>query len=446
MNTLLQELARLFQHYPKRLMGGLGVLLLGTGVTAFGVAPLSPTASNTPVVVQNFVEPVQPALQTPQHSPEASTPFVLFQSDVTRRDDTLHSLLRRLGVNDSTATAFLRQDAHARQLLQGTTRKLVTAETNDQGGLVRLTARWLPDERAQHYNRLVVEHHPALGWRSHTEQAPLTRSTRLSSGTIRSSLFAATDAARLPDDIATQLADLFSANIDFRRDLQPGDRFSVVYETLEADGEVLQFGRLLAAEFINQGQAHQKLWFEEPGQKGAYYSPDGKSNRNAFLASPLEFSRMSSGYGLRFHPISGNLKAHLGVDYAAPTGTPVRSVAEGTVTFAGWKNGYGNVIEMEHSEHKSTVYAHLSRIHVRTGQRVAQSDTIGLVGSTGVSTGPHLHFEYKVSGQHQDPLNIARDGGGQAMSVAARQEFEQVAQAMRQQLDTAATVVQANAE
>lgn len=446
MNTLLQELARLFQHYPKRFMGGLGVLLLGTGVTAFGVAPLSPTASTPPVVVQNFVEPVQPALTTPQHSPEASTPFVLFQSDVTRRDDTVHSLLRRLGVQDSAAAAFLRQDAHARQLLQGQSRKLVSAETDDQRQLVRLTARWLPNERAEHYRRLVVEKHPAFGWRSHTEQAPLTRSTRLSSGTIRNSLFAATDAARLPDEIAAQLADLFGSQIDFRRDLQPGDRFSVVYETLEADGEVLQFGRLLAAEFINRGQAHQKLWFEEPGQKGAYYGPDGQSNRSAFLASPLEFSRMSSGYGMRFHPISGRLKAHLGVDYAAPTGTPVRSVAEGTVAFAGWKNGYGNVIEVEHTERKSTVYAHLSRIDVRSGQRVGQSDRIGLVGSTGASTGPHLHFEYKIAGQHQDPLNIARDGGGQSMTVAARQEFEQAAQAMRRQLDIAATVVQASAD
>lgn len=292
----------------------------------------------------------------------------------------------------------------------------------------------------------MVEKHPAFGWRSHTEQAPLTRSTRLSSGTIRNSLFAATDAARLPDEIAAQLADLFGSQIDFRRDLQPGDRFSVVYETLEADGEVLQFGRLLAAEFINRGQAHQKLWFEEPGQKGAYYGADGQSNRSAFLASPLEFSRMSSGYGMRFHPISGRLKAHLGVDYAAPTGTPVRSVAEGTVAFAGWKNGYGNVIEVEHTERKSTVYAHLSRIDVRSGQRVGQSDRIGLVGSTGASTGPHLHFEYKIAGQHQDPLNIARDGGGQSMTVAARQEFEQVAQAMRRQLDIAATVVQASAD
>lgn len=446
MNTFLQELARLFQQYPKRFMGGLGVLLLGTGVTAFGVAPLSPTAGPTPVVMQNFVEPVQPALQTPQHSPEANTPFVLFQSDVTRRDDTVHSLLRRLGVQDSAAITFLRQDTHARQLLQGPVRKLVNVETDDQHQLVRLTARWLPDEHTEHYNHLVVEKDPILGWRSHTEQAPLTRSTRLGSGTIRHSLFAATEAARLPDDIATQLADLFGDQIDFRRDLQQGDRFSVVYETLEADGEVLQFGRLLAAEFVNRGQNYQKLWFTEPGQKATYYGLDGKSNHSTFLGSPLEFSRMSSGYGMRFHPISGNLKPHLGVDYAAPSGTPVRTVADGTVAFAGWKNGYGNVIEVQHHGRKSTVYAHLSRIDVRSGQHVGQSERIGLVGSTGASTGPHLHFEYKVAGQHQDPLNIAREGGGQPMTVAARQEFEQMAQAMRQQLDTAATVVQASAE
>jgi len=238
---------------------------------------------------------------------------------------------------------------------------------------------------------------------------------------------------------------VFSGEIDFRRDLKRGDRFQVAYETLEADGEVLRYGQLLGAEFVNGGKRHQVMWFQEPGQKGAFYTLDGHSLKRAFLASPLAFSRVSSGYGMRFHPISGREKPHLGVDFAAPTGTPVRAVADGTVEYAGWKNGYGNFVQLQHRDRKSTAYAHLSRITVRKGQRVAQSDLIGKVGSTGASTGAHLHFEYLIKDQHQDPLELARNRETQAVSAAARAEFRRQALAMRQQLEAASTVVQASA-
>jgi murein DD-endopeptidase MepM/ murein hydrolase activator NlpD len=372
-------------------------------------------------------------------------PFVLFRSDVTRRDDTVATLLQRLGVNDSEASAFLRQHAAAAELFKGRVGKLVMAEADDQQRLVRLTARWLPSDDSPTYRRLVAER-TDNGMQARVESAEFTTAVRLSSGTIRSSLFAATDAARLPDSIASQLADLFSAEIDFRRDLRAGDTFSVVYEALEADGEVLKYGRLLSAEFVNQGKAHQMMWFEEPGQKGGYYTFDGQSLRRAFLASPLAFSRVSSGYGMRFHPISGDRKPHLGVDFAAPTGTPVRSVSDGVVSFAGWQRGYGNVIEIQHRQNKSTLYAHLHRIDVRKGQRVEQGQLIGQVGSTGASTGPHLHFEFKVAGAHKDPLTIARTSEGQPIGAASRQAFQQAAQSMRLKLASAATIVQASAD
>jgi murein DD-endopeptidase MepM/ murein hydrolase activator NlpD len=443
MSPLVGQIKQALQRHPKRVMGGLGALLLGTGVTAFGVAPLDAEIDQMPV--RQLVETVQPGFTPVAATLEATAPFVLFRSDETRRNDTALSLLQRLGVNDSQANEFLRRNPVAADLFKGRPGKLVRAETTDDQQLLRLTARWLPNDNSPTYQRLVVERvNGALV--SRVETGTFNASVRLSSGVIRSSLFAATDAARLPDGVASQLADLFSGDIDFRRDLRAGDTFNVVYEALEADGEVLKYGRLLSAEFVNNGKAHQLMWFQEPGKKGAYYTFSGQSLRRTFLASPLAFSRVSSGYGMRFHPISGNRRPHLGIDYAAPTGTPVRTVADGTVQFAGWQRGYGNVIFIQHRQERTTVYAHLHRIDVRKGQRVDQGDLIGQVGSTGDSTGPHLHFEYRVRGVHNDPLTLARVNEGEPISTASRAAFTAAAQAMKLKLASAATVVQASAD
>lgn len=422
-------------------MGAIGVLLLGTGVTAFGIAPLAPDAAKLPVsqVIEALaLEPL------PLDTLTATMPLTLFRSDTVRRDDTAQSLLQRLGVSDTNAQNFLRTDPAARQLFSGRSSKMVNAETTDSGELLRLTARWLPDDGRQ-FNRLVIEKQTS-GLGARIETAELTSSAQLASGTIHSSLFAATDAANLPDSVAVQLAEIFASEIDFRRDLRQGDRFSVVYETLEADGEAMRAGRVLSAEFINNGREHEAVWFDGEGKKGAYYGFDGQSSRKSYLTSPLEFSRVSSGYGMRFHPISGQRKAHLGVDYAAPTGTPVRTIADGVVAFAGWQRGYGNVIQIQHKDRQSTLYAHLSRIDVSRGQRVEQGDRVGAVGSTGASTGPHLHFEFRTNDVPQDPLEIARQSENIPINPALRARFEAVAQQQRQQLDAAATLQQASAE
>lgn len=426
-------------------MGGLGILLLGTGVTAFGIAPLAPDASDLPVrqVIEALDAPTRLDIDA-QLAAQPASPLVLFRSETTRRDDTAQSLLQRLGVLDPQAQAFLRSDPVARQLL-GRTGRLVSVEATDRQELVRLTARWLSaDDRS--FTRLVVEKNAQGVLASHLEQGALTVSARLASGVIRSSLFAATDAASIPDPVAIQLAEMFSSSIDFRRDLRQGDRFSVVYESLEADGESLRTGRVLSAEFVNEGKEHQAVWFEEAGHKGGYYGFDGQSSRRYYLASPLEFSRVSSGYGMRFHPITGSRKAHMGVDYAAPTGTPVRTIGDGTVEFAGEQRGYGNVIYIKHRSNQMTVYAHLSRIGVRTGQRVSQGDFIGAVGTTGASTGPHLHLEFRDNGVHVDPLSIARQSESVPVPAALRQRFDAVAQLQRMQLNAAASIQQANAQ
>jgi murein DD-endopeptidase MepM/ murein hydrolase activator NlpD len=428
-------------------MGAFGTLLLGTGVTAFGIAPLAPDAADLPVhqVLQAIALPAPDTLLDPSLSAAATADMTLYRHEQTRRDDTPASLLQRLGVKDSQAQAFLRTDGKVHDLLSGRAGKLVSVEMDAQQRLTKLTARWMVNADDTTFRRLVIER-TAKGFTTQQTTAAMTVATRIGSGTIESSLYAATDAARIPDNVANQLAEIFSADIDFRRDLRKGDRFTLVYESLEADGEPMRSGRVVAAEFINNGSRLESIWYQESGSKGGYFTLDGQSKRRSYLAAPLEFTRVSSGYGMRFHPISGNEKPHLGVDFAAPIGTPVRVVGDGVVSFAGWKNGYGNFIEVQHRGGQSTAYAHLSRIMVHNGQRVEQSTVIGLVGSTGLSTGAHLHFEFRKAGVHVDPLTIAKEGQAVPLSASARPDFNAYAKRMQVELAAAAQMQTASAE
>lgn len=446
--NLPSVILRAIEAHPKRAVGVVAAVLLTGGVTATAIAPLAPDAADLPVreVVEAVsLEPLAPIL-TPLSSLSAdpAAEFVLHRHDFTRREDTLASLLQRLGVVDVAAAQFLKQSALMRELWTGRPGKLVRVQTDARGRLLGMNVRWpAADERS--YRKLVLERHgdrflvkPGFG-----ELKPAIRSA---SGTIQTSLFAATDALGMPEGVATQMAEIFAADIDFRRDLRKGDRFTVVYESLEADGEPLRAGRILSAEFVNGGKRYQSVWFQEPGSKGGYYSFDGQSKRRSYLASPLAFSRVSSGYGMRFHPIGGNLQAHTGVDLAAPTGTPVMVVGDGTVRFAGWKRGYGNYIVVEHRNRESTAYAHLSKILVRTGERVSQGSVIGLVGSTGVSTGPHLHFEFMENGVFKDPLTVAKRGETVPIAAASRPAFNAHVQRMQLELAAAAGTQTASAE
>jgi murein DD-endopeptidase MepM/ murein hydrolase activator NlpD len=229
-------------------------------------------------------------------------------------------------------------------------------------------------------------------------------------GEIRSSLFGAADAVGLPDAVTMQLAEVFSGDIDFYHDLRRGDRFAVVYEMRDVDGAPAGAGKLVAAEFVNKGIAYRAfLWRGTDGSE-AYYTEDGKNLRKAFLRSPVEFTRITSGFSLaRFHPFLQTWRAHKGVDFAAPTGTAVRAAGDGKVTFAGRQNGYGNVVILQHGGANSTVYAHLSRFAAgtRPGARVGQGTVIGYVGQTGWATGPHLHYEFRVNSVQRNPMTIA---------------------------------------
>lgn len=444
--VLLNQLKQSVQKHPKRITAAVATLLLTGGGGAFAVASFAPDPADLPVrtvtqAVQSLAanEPLSSLVDIPQ--------YALYRSDVTRSADTAESILQRLGVADPAASAFLRSDANVRQNLLGRTGRSMSAETTDDHRLTRLTARWAPDDSGS-FKRLVVERQQDGSFASRIETAPLTVGSRLAGGIIRSSLFAATDAANIPDAVAVQLAEVFSGDIDFRRALRKEDRFSVVYETLEADGEPLRSGRVLSAEFHNGDKTHSAVWFQEPGAtKGSYYTLDGESMRRAYLSSPVEFSRVSSGFAMRFHPIHKTWRAHLGTDFAAPTGTSVRTVGDGVVDFAGVQNGYGNVVYIKHRNQHVTVYAHLSRIDVRKGESVEQGQKIGAVGSTGWATGPHLHFEFRVAGEHKDPMVIARQSeAAQPVSAAARPAFDRLAGNMRVQLSSAAQILQASAE
>jgi len=218
------------------------------------------------------------------------------------------------------------------------------------------------------------------------------------------------DNAGVPESVALQIVEILSSDIDFHRDLRKGDRFTVVYDSLYINGEPARAGRVRAVEFVNQGTPHRALYFEADNGESGYYAPDGKNLKKAFLRSPLEFSRISSGFSsARFHPILKTWRAHSGIDYVAPTGTRVKAASDGVVAFAGWQGGYGNVVILQHQGIYSTVYGHLSSFAkgLRKGQRVSQSDVIGHVGATGMATGPHLHYEFRQNGVQRDPLKVA---------------------------------------
>ena len=368
-------------------------------VTAFGIAPQNADL-NVPVatVVEDVRLPAYAATEV------AFEPRMYWQADQVRKDDTLASLLSRLNIRNQEALDFLRHAPEAgaltSQLRPG---RSVLAETSETGELIEL--QYQLDQQSS----LLVKRVDGV---YHAEQAKavLENRTLMQSAEIRSSLFAATDAADIPDNIAMQLVEMFSSEIDFHLDLRKGDRFSVVYEASFSSGELVKSGRVLAAEFVNQGKSYRAVLYQGADGQANYYTPEGKSLHKTFLRSPLEFSRISSGFSLaRFHPVLQTWRAHKGVDYAAPTGTHIKATADGIVAFVGTQGGYGNVVMLQHQDDVSTVYGHLSRFAqgLRKGQRISQGEIIGQVGMSGLATGPHLHYEFRVNGEHRDPLKVA---------------------------------------
>jgi murein DD-endopeptidase MepM/ murein hydrolase activator NlpD len=386
--------------------GAAALALCAFGATA--VAPIAPDAADMPV--KSIAQDLQLPNLADQIAALQQDQQEFIHEERIRAGDSLGSVFTRLGIDDQQAAAFVRSDKLARSILSLKTGKRIQAETDENGLLLTLRATIAVDKDT--FNTVTVSR---KGDKFVVSKAPaeLERRVEMRSRDISTSLYAATDAnvdgGQIPDSVVNQIIEMFSTNIDFRDDLKRGDRFNVVYETFWLDGEMVRTGRVLAGEFINRGVAYQSVWYEDPvSHQGGYYALNGQSLKKAFLKSPVAFSRISSGFSMRVHPVFNVWKAHKGVDMAAPMGTPIRAAGDGTIDFAGVSNGYGNMVVLKHWSNYSTAYGHMSRFAsgMRKGQKVHQGDVIGYVGATGWATGPHLHYEFRIGGEATDPMKL----------------------------------------
>ncbi len=320
---------------------------------------------------------------------------------VIKRNDTLDGIFRRLKLS-ITDLASLRSLPDVRKALDFL-RPGDALQVMHRDGAVQGLIRQISDTQT-----LNVTRDPA-GFASEIIDNPLESEVVRKHGRINSSLFLAANEAGMSDQTAMTLAGIFGWDIDFVLDIRSGDEFTVIYEKLSQDGKELRDGDILAAEFVNNGRTFRAVRYQRPDGSAEYFAPDGQSMRKAFLRAPLEFTRVSSRFNpSRRHPILNTIRAHKGVDYAAPTGTPVRAAGDGRVQLRGRSGGYGNAVVLEHGGGVTTLYGHLSRFAkgVSEGQRVKQGQIIAYVGQTGLASGPHLHYEYRLNGVHRNPQTV----------------------------------------
>lgn len=384
---------------PTIILGGVASALFLGMVAAFGTTADTITYPGAFDQVTDFAIPQQP-IRLPSRLDTYAREVRIQQGD------SVANLLSRLGMQDSDALTFIRSSGNTeaifRQLAPG---KILTAQISTTGELESLI---FPLNGARDSALLVNRTGNEFSAIPHDLE--FDKHIVMQSAVIRHSLFGAADDAGIPENVAEQLADIFGGDIDFHRDLRKGDRFSVIYEVAYHLGKPIRSDRILAAEFINNGNTYRAFWFHDSERGGGYYTEDGRSVKKAFLRSPLEFSRITSGFSsARYHPVLQKIRAHRGIDYGAPTGTRVKATGDGVVDFIGVQGGYGKLVKIRHPGDKVTVYGHLSSFPsgLTRGKRISQGDVIGFVGATGVATGPHLHYEFQVAGIHRNPLTIA---------------------------------------
>ncbi len=430
-----EDLPRLPRLTLRRVAAGLG-LVFGLGaVTAVAIAPASDVALPSLSVI------TEPALLAPASQPgdqPTANASLFVQTEIINRGETLASLLSRLGADDPELIRFASSDRVGRRLLQLQPGRTVTAEVDATGLIHRLQYR---------HGNIETDGKPPLrlsivrrDGRLSASETPVAveRSIEVRATEIRTTLFAATDAAGIPDSIANRAADILGNSIDLRRDLRRGARLKVVFETLrEADSlDPPAAGRVLALELVSGNLRHEAIWFEHDDGRGAYYNFAGLSLARSFLREPIEFTRITSGFsGARLHPLFRDVRAHTGTDFAAPVGTKVRSVADGVVDFVGYNGGYGKTIILSHAGRITTLYAHLNTYSdgIAKGTRVSQGQVIGTVGMTGWSTGPHLHYEFRINGQHVDPMRAVLPEG-RRLTMAERLRFTPLSDSHRERM------------
>jgi murein DD-endopeptidase MepM/ murein hydrolase activator NlpD len=322
---------------------------------------------------------------------------------IVQRNDTLERIFRRLELSLDDLAAILRLPGIRQTLTQIRPGDKLTV-VHDEGAVQALNRRISETE-------ILSVKRADDGFAAEVINTPIDMKTAQAAGVIDSSLFVAAREAGVNPETILQLANnVFGWEIDFALDIRPGDRFNLIYEQKYRNERYLGDARILAAEFINDGETHRAIHYASTdGRIEGYFTPDGRSLRRQFLRAPLDFRRVSSNFSrARFHPVLNTTRAHQGVDYSAPTGTTIKAAGDGRVGFIGVSGGYGNVVILEHGGGISTLYAHMSGFNrgLRRGERVKQGATIGFVGKSGTATGPHLHYEYRVNGTHKNPRTV----------------------------------------
>ena len=374
-----------------------GLVTLGIALRPIEVSANRAAASKTRVSIEL---PNQPGILA--ISPEVdSADDMIWKYEKVRKGDSLSHIFKRIDLPASTLHEIVNSSNLGREFAH-----IKPGQTFDFGYTQeKFTQLKLTTNKTRSLSAILDNG----TWTVSEELKNIEIRTEYAQGTIRDSLFVAGNRAGLSDTTIMQMAGIFGWDIDFALDIREGDRFTVLYEGQYIDGEKIGDGRIIAAEFINQGETHRAIYYTNEGEISDYYAPDGRAMRKAFLRTPVKFTRISSRFSKnRWHPILKKWRPHKGIDYAAAHGTPVLATSNGKVSFKGNKGGYGKVIFIQHGQKYTTVYGHLSRYAkgIRKGKSVKQGQTIGYVGSTGLATGPHLHYELRVDGIHRNPLTI----------------------------------------
>ena len=338
----------------------------------------------------------------PEFHPPLQLPPEYDQLSLTiKRGDTLDALFRRNNLDLGHLAMIVRLPEaapHLKKLIPGDELQI----EHDEGSLVSLY-------RELNLTSALQVSKEESGFYAEIIDRPIEVRRKLAYGRIDTSLFESATAAGLPDKLIMNLAGIFAWDVDFVLDIRIGDDYYILFEEIYQDGEYVTDGDIIAAEFNNHGRTFQAIRFVDKGGRSDYYTPEGLSVRKAFIRAPVDFSRISSSFNpRRKHPILNTIRAHRGVDYAAPSGTPIKAAGDGKVIFRGRKNGYGNAVIVQHGGNITTLYGHMSRFNnsSRVGRRVVQGQTIGYVGKTGLATAPHLHYEYRLNGVHRNPRTV----------------------------------------
>lgn len=348
-----------------------------------------------------------------------------WESVKIRTGDTFARILTSRGHDSSTVQEIISSGPAAKVLASIKAGTTIKVATDNSGQLSEIS--YAPDP----YRVVNVRRNETGGYESEVIEKQAVSVPRFAEGMIDDSLFGAGKRAGISDTVILEMADVFGYDIDFALEVQRGDSFRVMYEEELVDGEKVRDGDVLAAEFTNQGKTYRAVRFKTSDGRTGYYTPDGLAMRKAFLRTPVDFARISSGFSLkRFHPVLHTFRAHKGVDYAASRGTPIKATADGRIEYAGNKGGYGRVVIIQHGSSQSTLYGHLDGYakSIRSGARVSQGQVIGYVGSSGLASGPHLHYEFRVNGVHVNPLRVKTT---QASPIAAADKQAFLAESAR---------------